>query len=483
VAGASTLDGVGMTLNNMRVLVGTGESLRLVGSIENNSTIELADLQSTGLNSSVLTYDGSSPTGTGEVVFKTANQNLVTSVGQTTLTSGQTIRTDGAIAGTRGQIQADMVNEGLIHADNGEIDLSSTDKANRATMRASNGGTLRLSSIDVDNLGGQIAVDNSSTLEMSGAGITGGSVTGTGSIEVISTASWDSVDVGMLTTRVGTGESLRLQGSIGHTGTILLADLQTTGLNSSVVSVDASGATLSGAGEIQFTTANQNQIGGTGTLELRNGHEIHALAGSSGQIRTQVVNRGIIRANGTISLLDPALLDNTADGVITGDGTLDLNGTLNNNGTITAGNSPGSLFIDGSVDNSSSSTLLIEIDGSGGIGNRGSTYDFIDVSGSFDLAGTLAVDLLNFVPNFADEYFILNAGSILGGVDDFLNVVGGIATLGFGTADVRIDNGTDLVLFNLQLNQTNPVPAPGSFGLLLAGLIIASARRRRASDN
>ncbi len=79
--------------------------------------------------------------------------------------------------------------------------------------------------------------------------------------------------------------------------------------------------------------------------------------------------------------------------------------------SINPGESPGTLTIDGNMTFNNFSALNAEIGGAGGVGNKGVTYDLLNVTGSITLnAGTaLNVSLINsYVPVLGDTFDIMD---------------------------------------------------------------------------
>ena len=93
----------------------------------------------------------------------------------------------------------------------------------------------------------------------------------------------------------------------------------------------------------------------------------------------------------------------------------------NQSATVAPGNSPGILTIDGDYTQGSGGTLAIEIAGN----TPGHEYDRLVVNGQANLAGTLAVTLLDsFTPLDGHTFDILDFNSVSGDFDS-LNLPGG----------------------------------------------------------
>ncbi len=109
---------------------------------------------------------------------------------------------------------------------------------------------------------------------------------------------------------------------------------------------------------------------------------------------------GIFQANGGLTVLQNALLG--GNGTIFGD--------VLNFGTVNTGNSPGTLTIAGNFTQASSGTLALEI-------ASPTVFDRLVVSGTANLAGTLAVQNLGTSLAYGQQYAFLEAGSISGSFD------------------------------------------------------------------
>ena len=156
-------------------------------------------------------------------------------------------------------------------------------------------------------------------------------------------------------------------------------------------------------------------------------------------------NSGIFKGAGTISPLAAAAVQFT------------------NSGTLAPGFSPGMLTIAGDYTQTGSGLLAVEL---GGL-TQGTGYDFVNVTGTVTLAGTLDVDLWNgFTPALGNEFNILHAGTISGSFNSVL-----LPELANGLAWDVSYTGTDVSL--------RVVPEPASLFLLSLGAIGLVARGRR----
>ncbi len=165
-------------------------------------------------------------------------------------------------------------------------------------------------------------------------------------------------------------------------------------------------------------------------------------------------------------------------GLNVGTGTLGGTGTITGNvtagGLVSPGNSPGQLTIAGNLTLLNTSTTLFELGGT----TQGTGYDFLNVTGTAALDGTLQ---LKFVNNFAstvqptDTFTLLTAASRTG---TFTNLpTRGLrlfTTDGLGSFEVSFSS-TSLSLANFV-----PVPEPSTWALLITGtlLVVVQLRRR-----
>ena len=149
---------------------------------------------------------------------------------------------------------------------------------------------------------------------------------------------------------------------------------------------------------------------------------------------------------------------------------LDGGGTFQFNGGYSAGNSPGSVSIDGNVVFGNTNQALFEIAGT----TLGSEYDHLTVNGVLTFGGELKVSFLNGFTASAGQTFDLF---------DFTSANGTFSSISFTSATL----GAGLVwdTSNLYTNGTIsvaalPVPEPENYALMMLGLgVIAMARRQK----
>ena len=332
------------TLDNMgTIIVGPGADFQLSaqannsGSIEVNGVAGIADLQ---VASSGATLDDG-----GTVTFNHPNARISGLSGATLNIADQTLQGFGQI----GSNTVELINAtgGFIDANSAgntlTIDTNAAGGVNQGTMQASSGGILRINGSNLDNAGSSIQALAGSTVELSGtsgasANITGGTLSGTGTFNVVAGQFAGLTDLTHSgTLNVENNAHLRLTGAINNTGNISvnstaqIADLQ----------IQAAGATLDGGGTVTFThpssqingaagatltIANQTLQGygniGANTVELNNtaGGLINAnSAGNTLIVDTSAaggVNQGIMRASaGGILRINGANINNTGGSI------------------------------------------------------------------------------------------------------------------------------------------------------------------------
>ncbi|HEY0968116.1 MAG TPA: PEP-CTERM sorting domain-containing protein [Opitutaceae bacterium] len=218
---------------------------------------------------------------------------------------------------------------------------------------------------------------------------------------------------------------------------------------------NAAGATYtkSGSGTATFSSV---AFTNAGTVEINGG----TLAFSGGYTQTA---GSLFLNNGNASASSFSLQGGTLKGSGTLTGNVSLGGNLAASPvTFNVGTSPGQLTITGNLSLLSTAVTQIELGGT----TQGTGYDFIDVTGTATLGGTLT---LAFVSGFgtsvtnADTFTILRAGSFTGA---FTNISSGqYLTTTDGLAKFLVTQNAT----TLQLSQFTPVPEPSTWTLLITG--------------
>ena len=264
------------------------------------------------------------------------------------------------------------------------------------------GATVLPAGVALNLFGGTLT--NNGTLDVGGTfGLTGGAFGGTGSL---------SMSGGRLSLPAGNAVAWTNSGVLTNTGTLNLADSTITN------AIDNQGIIFLEGG-LTFTQAMTN----TGTLNAQPGNAVFA--------------GGLVQQPGGSIVLNDGSLQGNIDlnaGSLSGRGTVNGNLVIGN-AMLAPGFSPGAITINGNLSLAGGSVLGVEL---GGV-VQGTGYDWINVLGTANLAGTLNVSNVGgFVPAAGAIFTIMNFASSTGA----------------------------FAVVNLPLN-INPAPAPTSFTLVV----------------
>lgn len=242
----------------------TGGSLTLDGNaiggtamVTNNGTILLND---TLPGFAVVTITGPvSVSGTGSIVFNGLDDNLINGVGTLTNGAGHTITTSGTST-FDSELQAATTNNGIIQADAGLLELSSSAKTNNATLRAITGGTLKLAAT-INNGAGTITAGAGSTVEHNGATINQGILNGDGVHQVRGfgatfVGGGSGLTIGSTVVDMESGAVLTLQNTVTNNGTLRIED---DGFSTAHLRISGN-VTLNGGGQVLFSGNDDNNL-------------------------------------------------------------------------------------------------------------------------------------------------------------------------------------------------------------------------------
>ncbi len=365
VSGTSTLDGVFL---DGEMNVPFSNTLNILNSIENNGVITLNSTMASA--TTTLRFDDSSSLmGTGTLVLTRPGTlaRVQTADGQVMTQSA-----DHTIEG-QGQIEADMVNNGLVSANDGgsQMLLNVDDKINNGTMQAVGGGILEANGVTItQGVNGQIIADGiDSQVELVSATIVGGTLMSQNEADIEATgiSNLDGVEFsGVL--NVPFSYTLGVSGGFINDGLI-------------VVNSNNAGATTTLRWDEEF------KIEGAGTIRLTRASSQARLTALGGK-----VNQGGLGSGQRLEGIGRVEID------------LDMDGTL------APGLSVGTMTATEPIDLSGSASFEAEI--------NGSSADLLDSISTVDLEGTL--DVL-FIDGFAPAEFwartIVEGSEITGAFD------------------------------------------------------------------
>jgi hypothetical protein len=459
-SGASgVLDGLGLhpVTNGSAIQVLNGQSLTLLGTIINNSSISLnatANATNLRIGSPIVTLKG-----TGAIhLTNNANNQIFGNNGAFQLVN-LTNTIDGA--GLLGANSLTFTNAGTVNANQpGSLTLNTGANLtiNTGVMQSSNTGGLVILNTAVDNAGGTIqALVAGSHVDLSGGTIQGGTLktAAGGVIQTISgNGGLDGITYGVLnnagTFVVKDQTILSLAGTINNTGLINLN--QTSGSGSTQIHIASQNVTLQGAGKLTMSNSTLNLIvGNASSNTLTNVNNIISGAGQIGTSATMsLVNqaKGVINANQTASLTlrtDANTIFNAGTMEGTGTGGLVIWNTAVNN----AGGTIAALGAGAHVDLQSASiqggTLTTATGGVIRTVDTGSTLDGV-TAGVLNNKGTVQV---------IDQTRLSLAGVInnTGTINENQTANTGSTQIRIASQNVTLQGGGKLVMSNNTLNQ------------------------------
>jgi hypothetical protein len=485
--------------DDANVLVGSGDTLTLAGSIVNqggvlaHSTIAVEGNASVG-GVAVLQASGTVTLSGGGAVVLTETSGAGTSYTQEiTGVTGDTLdNIDNQISGYGsigvGDNTLTLINEaaGTINANGAGTTLvlntGTHTVTNRGLLEATNGGTLDLLG-SIANAGGTLLGAGGTAL-LDGATLTGGliSSSGTGSVRAIGSATLDGRTSGTTVSAgadvaVDAGNTLTALGTITNHG-IMQATGGTLVVNTGTVAVINVGRLGGDLGGILDLRSNVTNAGGT--IAVTNGEVLlDGVTVTNGLLAGQapdtgfidVVNTATLTGTGTVaagSTVAPTTgLLNTANIRVQGSDTLTLKGTITNRGDIfVIGNSglaqTAAVHVSGTVALTGGGMLAMQ-DGGGG---DASAYELI--------TGTVTTDTLDNINNTIFGYGEVGAGdsklTLINETGGTLNASGGSLVVNTGSHAVvnkgLLDATTGILDLHGTVTNTGTVAADGGTTLL-----------------
>ncbi len=354
----------GVTNNGLLNLRGYNLTAGVRGGRLTNNGLIVANWDDAGYFSAIEFQENGVLDGSGTLTLHHGNAYVQTA-GGVTMTQGPAHTIEGW-----GGIQAAMDNHGLIDANSAghELVANGEPKQNRALMRATGGGTLRVSSTTIDQTGGGTLLGaDGSRVALDGCAIVGGTLDSEGSGSVEHHAG------GCTLTGVTNNGLLNLRG-YNLTAGVWGGRLTNNGLI--VVNWDSAG---------YYSTLDFLETGvldGAGTLTLN--------AGSS-----------FLQAAGNVTCTIGH------DQTIMGIGT--MNGVFVNHGTLAPGLSVGALHL-GQATLGMDADAVLEIE----LASTGS-YDRVNGTASITVGGTVDVSFVQgYQPVLWDEFSIVYGNSVAG---------------------------------------------------------------------
>ncbi|MCA9279585.1 MAG: hypothetical protein H6815_00855 [Phycisphaeraceae bacterium] len=432
--GSTTFDNV--TLNG-EMDVNTNNSFFIKNDLVNNGTIVLNPTG--GTLSSIMRFDtpDKSILGTGTIVLA-ADQALDDAyLTYGTISNVITHGTDHTITGN-GEIYTNLINEGTITADGvgNTISLRTTSKTNNSLIQAINGGEIFVNNITINqNGGGQLVADTGGFVSLNGATVDGGLIDASGSFAqvVLSSTIDDIALVGTL--NVNESRMLFVKDVLTNNGSIIVNP--TGGELASAVRFDTSGTVIDGNGEIVLNAdiAIDDAYLTYGTISnvITNG-ENHTIRGS-GEIRTNIDNRGLITADVPGKTLHLETTDKANRGTIRADaGTLAITGITVDQSSEVAGTIDA---INGGVVFPSAATIVngfVNVTGGQMIIDNATAFDGVTTDGPIHIPGAEELRVVNLG--------FTNNGTIHVNSDDSTLA----ATVRINTNAVTIDGTGEIVL-------------------------------------
>ena len=349
-------------------------------TLKNNSSITNEGAANTETVESTGTLTLNNATITGGIV---TNHGTIDSTGGGAIDNANITNTS-MIESTAGIVTIDpdaqtftLTNSGTVQANGGELDITGEQITNTDALNAVNGGTLKLSDLTVTNTDGTVTVGHNSTLDLASAGITGGDVSNSGTLDHVTGTDTITADITNTGTFEVTGGTLTIgaQSKIANDGNVQASGGGTFEIDGSI---DNAGTIAANGGIINIAGA----VCGTGSATIASGGILHF---SSTVAATQTVT--FEDATGALAVADTADFQATIDHFGAGN-TIDLTGI-----SFTAGEH--AVWTQGTGANAGGGTLTIyDADGNAEASlNLHGTYTTNNFTLASDGAGTPGTDI------------------------------------------------------------------------------------------
>ncbi|WP_312857865.1 autotransporter-associated beta strand repeat-containing protein [Mesorhizobium zhangyense] len=398
-AGGGTVALDGTTLTSLAGFSGSGAL-----TVEGSGTLVLAGANTYSGGTTIT--DATLQIGDGGAGGSLAG--TVTNNGKLVIDRTGSVTLGGAIDGS-GSLEQIGPGTTVLAADNS---YSGGTKISGGTLQIGNGGTAGSLSGDVDN-SGALAFDRFNDSAFDGV------VSGTGTVS-----------------KAGAGK-LTLSGANTYSGTTTISG-GTLEVGDGTTSGTLGSGDVNNGGTLAFNRSDivtvDNEITGTGKLN-QTGTGTTVLTGDSTYTGATTVSAGTLLVNGSIASSSGITVD--AGATIGGSGTL---ASTIVNGTLAAGNSPGTLTVDGDLVLNSGSTSVFELGTQGVAG--GPTNDLVVVEGDLTLGGTLET------PNAVTGYYrLFNVSGTTTGSFDTLPTDAIISTAVNNQVNLLLRNNGQLLQF------------------------------------
>ena len=412
----TSVDFEGLTQSGS-VAVGNNSDLDITGTIDNTGSISL-NFTGGSVNSDLeVQADGVTLDGGGTVTLNGANARVVGTSGSDLNIANQTIQGDGQIGANLLTLTNSATS--LIDANSSENTLTvdaagsgfaaTAGATNLGTIRASSGGTLRLSDSTIDNTNGSIQSLAGSDVEFVDSTIIGGTISGTGEIDVLDGTTVNFTNLTQAgSVAVGNNSDLDIAGAINNTGSISLNFL--SGSVNSDLEVQAS-ATLDGGGTVTLNGVNARVVGTSGS-DLTIANQTIQGEGQIGANTLTFTNSGLIDANSAGNTLNVNPAGNGSGNSVADAGVINL-------ATIQASGGGTLRFTDSTIDNTAGSILSL-------VDSKVEFTDSTIIGGT--ISGVGEIDVLDSTTvNFTN---LTQAGDVAVGNNSDLDITGTINNTG-----------------------------------------------------